>query len=221
MAARAALAELADIWNRKTGAAVSVEAAGGVEVAKRLKTGENFDAVFLGSDALDALIAAGAADSGSKTDLFRAATAAAVKEGAPRPDISTEAALRAAVLKACSVGYSTGPSGLAIAALFKRWGIADAVADRVVVPAPGVPVGALVARGEIELGFQQLSELVHVGGIDILGGLPAPVEIVTVFSGALVPSGSNPEGALAFIAFVAGEEASATKRRHGLEPVSI
>lgn len=221
MASRAALAELAEIWNREAGGRVSVEASGGVEVAKRIDAGEPFDLAFLGSDALDTLIASGTVAGASKTDVFRSAAAIAVKAGAPEPDVSTEAALREAVRSARSVGYSTGPSGLAVAALFARWGLPKDLDGRLVVPPPGTPVGALVARGGVELGFQQLSELVHVEGIEILGGLPPPVEIVTVFSGALARRGANPEGARAFLDYVAGEEASAVKRRHGLEPASF
>src|SRR5690606_37393516 len=104
---------------------------------------------------------------------------AAVRAGAPRPDIGTGDALRAAVLAAPSIGYSTGPSGVALQALFARWGIADEVKQRTVQAPPGVPVGTLIARGEVALGFQQRSELIHVEGIDILGPLPADIAIDT------------------------------------------
>jgi len=218
MATRVALQELARAWRKKTGTEVIVEAAGGVDVAKRLRAGEAFDAVFLGSDALDAVISSGDASAASKTDLFRSVVAVAVKSGTTKPDISTESALRETIRSARTLGYSTGPSGLALAALFERWGIASEIKSRIVVPAPGIPVGALVAQGEVELGFQQLSEFIHVKGIDILGGLPPPVEIVTIFSAAVCSRGSNLEGARAFLDFVAGPEANDAKLKQGLQP---
>lgn len=218
MATRAALSELASVWEMKTGKAISLEAAGGVEVAKRLAAGEAFDAVFLGGDALDAAVAAGDAVAGTKRDLFRSETCVAVKAGTPKPDISSEAALRESVRKARTVGYSTGPSGRALAALFERWGIASEISGKIVVPPPGTPVGALVARGEAELGFQQLSELIHVEGLEVVGALPPSAAIVTVFSGAVGSRGADPEGARSFIDFVASGAAAEIKRKHGLEP---
>lgn len=218
MATRAALSELASAWERKTGVRVALEASGGVEVSKRLASGEAFDLVFLGSDALDAALAAGDVVGGTKRDLFRSATAVAVKAGARKPDISTEPALMEAVRGARTIGYSTGPSGRALAALFERWGIASEVSGRVVVPAPGTPVGALIARGEVELGFQQRSELLGVEGIDIIGDLPSAAAIVTVFSGALGARGAHPDPARAFLEFAEGPEAAETKKRYGLSP---
>jgi molybdate transport system substrate-binding protein len=213
-----ALQELADAWKQRTGVAVSIEAAGGVDVAKRLRAGETFDLVFLGSDALDSVIAAGDAIAASKTDLFRSVVAAAIRKGAVKPDISTETALVEAVRSARSIGYSTGPSGLALAALFGRWGIAAEIKPRIVVPKPGIPVGSLVASGEVELGFQQLSEFIHVEGIEILGGLPPPAEIVTIFSGALCAKGANAADAKAFLDFAASPDATEAKLKQGLQP---
>ncbi len=144
--------------------AVRLESVGGVDAARRVAAGEAFDAVVLGADALQRLMAGGHVHPDSRVDLVHSGVAVAVRAGAPRPDIGTEAALKAAVLAARSVGCSTGPSGVALAALFERWGIADAVRAKQVTPPPGTPVGALIARGEVELGVQQLSELMHLLG---------------------------------------------------------
>ena len=220
MATRVALKELAAAWKQRTGVTVVIEAAGGVDVAKRLRAGEAFDLVFLGSDALDAVIAAGDAVGSSKTDVFRSVVAAAIRAGTKKPDISTDAALRESVRAARTIGYSTGPSGLALAALFERWGIAAEIKPRIVIPKPGIPVGGLVAAGEVELGFQQLSELVHIEGIEVLGGLPSPAEIVTVFSAALGARGSEPTEARAFLDFAAGPDATAAKLKQGLQPAA-
>ena len=163
MATRALLADLARAYEQQTGTTVAIESVGGVDAAKRVQAGEAFDAVFLASDAIDRLIASGHV-SGPRADLVRSPVAIAVREGAPRPDVSSEAALKAAVLAAPRVSYSTGPSGVHLQKLFERWGIAAEIAPRIVQAPPGVPVGSLVARGDVDLGFQQLSELMHLRG---------------------------------------------------------
>ena len=155
---------------------------------------------------------------GSRTDLARSAVAIAVAAAATRPDVSTESAIRDAVLHARSVGYSTGPSGAHIVRLFERWGIADAIAPRIVQASPGLPVGTLVARGDVELGFQQLSELMHLPGIDVIGLLPAEIQVETVFSAAVCTASNCPAAAKAWLSFLASPEADAAKRRHGMEP---
>ena len=172
MATRQLLAALTRSWQDRSGQAVAIESVGGVDAAKRVQAGEAFDLVVLASDAIDKLMATGCLEPGSRVDLVRSGTSVAVPAGAAWPDISHEDAVRAAVLAAPTLGYSTGPSGVALAKLFERWGIAEQVQPRIVTPPPGTPVGALIARGEVALGFQQLSELIHVPGIDIVGPLP-------------------------------------------------
>lgn len=217
MATRAVLADLAAAWQQRSGQAVAIESVGGVDAARRVLAGEAFDVVFLAADALAKLEAAGRLLPGSRTDLTRSGVAVAVPAGAPRPDLSSEDGVRAAVLAAPSLGYSTGPSGVALAALFERWGIAAQVASRIVTPPPGVPVGTLVARGEIALGFQQLSELMALPGIDVLGPLPPAIQINTIFSGAVCADSAQPEAVRALLAFMAAPEATDTKRRHGMD----
>jgi molybdate transport system substrate-binding protein len=141
-----------------------------------------------------------------------------VQKGAPRPDIRSEEALKRAVQAAKSIGYSTGPSGVALAKLFERWGIAADVGKRTVQAPPGVPVGSLVARGEVALGFQQYSELMHLEGIDVLGPLPASVQITTTFSGGVCAASQQGEAVRKMLAFLASSEATEAKRRHGMEP---
>lgn len=218
MATRPLLAELTAAYAQKhPGVDVAIESIGGVDAAKRVAAGEAFDVVVLAADAIDKLLAAGRVREGSKVDLVHSVVAVAVKAGAPRPDIGSEAAVRQAVLAAPTLGYSTGPSGVALGRLFERWGIAAQIAPRLVTAPPGVPVGALVARGEVALGFQQLSELMHLDGIDVLGPLPAEIQITTTFSAAICTASTQPDAARALLAFLASPEVAPIKQRHGME----
>ncbi len=218
MATRLVLTELAESFQRRAGIGVSIESVGGVDAAKRVQGGEAFDFVILASEAIDKLIASGRLLAGGKVDLVRSGVAIAVREGAPKPDIATEEALRRAVLSARSLGYSTGPSGAALAALFERWGVLEEIKGRIVQPAPGTPVGSLIARGEVELGFQQLSELIHLEGIAILGPMPPTAPIVTTFSGGICASSQQVDAVQALLEFLASPDAAAAKLRQGMEP---
>lgn len=216
MATRLVLAELAEDWAAQGGPPLHIESVGGVDAARRVAAGETFDLVMLASDAIDKLEAAGHVQPGSRTDLMRSGVAVAVAAGSAAPDIGTAAAVRAAVLAAPSIGLSTGPSGVALTRLFERWGIADRVAPRLVQAPAGVPVGSMIADGRIALGFQQLSELIHVPGIRILGPLPPEIQIDTVFSAAVCARSTRPVQARACIDFLASPRAAAAKTRQGM-----
>jgi len=218
MATRAVLVELAEAYRQQGGDDVAFESVGGVDAARRVQAGEPFDVVVLAADAIDKLVAAGRVVADSETDLVRSGVAIAVRADSARPDIGSEQALRSAVLSARTLGYSTGPSGVALAKLFEHWGIADAIRDRIVQAPPGIPVGQLVADGEVELGFQQLSEMLHQPGIAILGTMPPGVDIVTTFSAGLCAASAQPEAVRALLAFMASPAADQPKRRHGMEP---
>lgn len=221
MATRQVLADLATAWQARSGVSLQIESVGGVDAAKRVQAGEAFDVVILASDAIDKLIASGHAVANSKVDLVLSSTAVAVPAGAPVPDISTEEALRAAVLAAPSIGFSTGPSGVALQKLLERWGIAEQLKDRMVQARPGVPVGASVAQGDVALGFQQLSELIHVQGITIVGNMPAAVAIDTIFSGAVVTGSAHADAVREALAFMASDAAAEAKRKQGMAPAPV
>lgn len=218
MATRQVLAELVALYRKDHAVDIALESVGGVDAARRVQAGEAFDLVMLAQDAVDKLIAAGAVEAGSRVDIVRSGVAVAVRAGAPHPDIGSEAALKAAVLAAPSISYSTGPSGVQLVRLFERWGVAEELKSRTVQAPPGVPVGSLVAKGEAALGFQQLAELIHLQGIDLLGPLPPAVQITTVFSGGIAAKASQPDAARALLAFFAAPAAAEAKQRQGMEP---
>ena len=218
MAMREALAELTDSYGRASGRAVTIVSVGGVDAVKRVRDGEIFDFVVLAADSIVQLAAAGRVDAATRTDLARSAIAVAIRAGASRPDVGSESAVRDAVLRARIVGLSTGPSGAHLAGLFRRWGIADAIAARLLQASPGISIGTLVASDDVELGFQQLSELMHVPGIEIIGMLPTEIQAITVFSAAVCTDSSRPVAARALLSFLSSSEADAAMRRHGLEP---
>jgi molybdate transport system substrate-binding protein len=219
MATRQVLAELAEAYELKTGQSVAIQSVGGVDAARRVQDGEVFDIVVLAADAIDRLAAAGRVDPESRVALARSGIAIAVPAGTPQLDIGSEAALREAVLGARSIGYSTGPSGTHLMRLFERWGIVQTIAPRIVQAPPGVPVGALVARGEVALGFQQLSELIHLPGIDVVGALPPDAQATTIFAAALCTATSRRENAHALLSFLTSREADEAKSANGMEPV--
>lgn len=219
MATRQLLAEMAAQWQGMSGAEVIVESVGGVNAAKRVQAGEAFDGVVLASDAIDKLIAAGSVLAGSRVDLVKSSVAVAVKAGALLPDISTEAALRSAILAAPTIGYSTGPSGVALVKLFEKWGIWGDLQNRIVQAPPGVPVGTLVARGEVALGFQQLSELMHLDGITVVGTLPEAVAITTIFSAGVCTLSTQTSTLAVFLDFLQSKEVAFIKQLHGMKTV--
>lgn len=220
MATRELLGELMVQWRRSGGADVNMEAAGGVDVEKRIQAGEAADVVVLSRNALDRLAAGGWLLADSCVDLVRSGIAVAVRAGAPRPPILDESAVREAVLGARTLSYSTGPSGVYLEKLFERWGILQQLRPRIVVPPPGKPVGSLVADGQAELGFQQLSELMNLPGIAVLGPLPASIQHVTVFSGAIARTSAQVSAARRLLDFMTAPAVDGIKQRCGMDLVN-
>jgi len=189
-------------------------------IPSRLERGEAIDVVILAAPQLDALIAQGKVVAGSRVDLVRSAIGVAVRSGAPRPDISSVDALKRTLLQAKSIAYSSSASGVYLSTeLFERLGIAGELKAKSQRIESG-PVGDVIARGDAELGFQQISELLPVKGIDYIGPLPPGAQRVTIFAAGIATGARSPDAAKALIAYLASESAVAAITRSGLEPVS-
>jgi molybdate transport system substrate-binding protein len=187
-------------------------------VAKRVSDGEIFDVVITSAPNLDRLIAQGKLLAATRSDVAKTGVGIAVRAGEPKPDVSTPDALKKAVLEAKSVAYSTGPSGFYLVELFKKMGIADQIKGKVKQPPSGTQIAEMVARGEADLGFQQVSELVHAKGIAYLGPLPAEIQNITVYAAAAHANAASPDAAKALIAFLTAPSAAEPIRKMGLEP---
>ncbi|WP_077033772.1 substrate-binding domain-containing protein [Pelomonas sp. KK5] len=214
MATRALAADLAARFAEAHGRPVDLQSGGGVDVARRIRAGERFDLVLLAEDALQKLAAEGfvqAVHSFADSEVV-----VAVPEGRAAPDISNETALRDAVLTAKTIGYSTGPSGTSLLQRFEAWGLTETLKPRLMQAPTGIPVATLLARGEVDLGFQQRSELQGAPGITLLGALPEAVAIRTRFSAALGADAS--EGAQALLEFFCAASAADLKLGHGMAP---
>jgi molybdate transport system substrate-binding protein len=215
LAFKEAYLELVPPFERATGHKISTSWVSSVDVAGRLKGGEAVDLVILSSKAIDELVAAGTL--ADRQDLAQSGVAAAVKAGAPKPDISSGDALKRAVLAAKSIAYSTGPSGVYLIELFERMGITGQIQAKV-KQVKGEPAGAVVARGEAELGFQQMSELLPVPGIDIVGPLSPDVQKITVFSAGVHRKSQVADAARALVRFFQAPAAAPVIRNKGMEP---
>jgi molybdate transport system substrate-binding protein len=185
----------------------------------RLGRGEGADVVIMVGYALGDLIKQGKVIADSRVDLAKVLIAVAVKSGAPKPDISSADALKRALLAAKSIAYSDSASGVYVSTeMFQRLGIADAVKDKA-RKIPAEPVAGVVARGEAEIGFQAISEMLPVPGVDIVGLLPPEVQKITVFSAGIATVSREPEAGKALIRFLASPAASAAIIKSGMEPI--
>jgi molybdate transport system substrate-binding protein len=215
-AVRAPYGELVPVFEKNTGHKVTVDWGGTVDIAKRVGGGEIADIVIIPAARIDEFVTQGRLV--SRVDLARSGVGVAVRAGAPRPDISSAAALRNALLAAKSIVLSSGPSSLYLPTMFQKMGIADELKPKIIQIGPGLPVGETIARGEGEIGFTQMSELMSVKGIDYLGPLPAEVQFITVFSAGLHAAAPAPDAAGALLRFLTAPEAAPVLRSHGMEP---
>jgi molybdate transport system substrate-binding protein len=217
MATRHILADLVGPYEQRTECHVGIQSMGGVDAARRIRAGEPTDVIILASNVMQQLETEGHIVSGSRADFARSGIAIAVRSGARGPSIEDQQSVKQLTLKARKICYSTGPSGDHLRRLWRRWGIFDAISQRIVQAPAGVPVGTMIANGEADVGFQQLSELLHVPGIDIVGPLPPEIQAMTMFAAGVSSSSSQVKQAGALIAYLTSPEAEAAKRQHGME----
>jgi len=215
MATRGSLSELAASFTATTGRAVEVTSVGGVDAAKRLRSGEAFDVVVLASAALQMLAKEGFVAGESMAVLARSPTALAVRRSAPRPSRCDEESIKAVLFTARGIGVSSGPSGGLVRKLVADWGLGSAVVARLVEAPPGVPVASLIAAGDVDVGFQQLSELLGAPGIDIVGTIAPAIIPWTDFSVGRTPDSAS--GVEALIDHLVSRDAAAVFARHGLQ----
>jgi molybdate transport system substrate-binding protein len=214
MATRHILADLAGDYEASHGTRVEIRSLGGVEAAKLVRAGEATDVVILASKVMASLEAEGHLAKGGTKDFARSEIGLAVRVGLAPPSVADEQAVRQAMGDARKICYSTGPSGDHLKALCEKWAIPLA---RTLVAPSGVPVATLVAKGDADLGFQQLSELIGQPGIEV-GRLPSEIQAVTVFLAGISINSRDPEAARALIAYLASVETDGAKRRHGMQP---
>jgi molybdate transport system substrate-binding protein len=185
----------------------------------RLERGEPADVLILVGYALEDLIKQGKAVAGSRVDLVKSPIGVCVKSGATKPDISSADSLKRALLAAKSVAYSDSASGVYVSTeMFGKLGIADQMKDKA-KKIPATPVAEIVARGDAEIGLQQLSEMLPVAGVDIVGPLPADLQKITIFSAGIATVSKEPDAGKALIKFLGSPAASPTIIKSGLEPI--
>jgi len=209
--------ELQPQFEKSSGHTVKTTIAGTVDLKKRVAAGETFDLLMMASTDIDAFVASGIVVAGSQVNIARSGVGVAVRAGAPKPDISSPEAFKKTLLAAKSIGYSTGPSGDYIATLFERLGLAVQLALKLKRTPSGIYVGSILVSGDVELGFQQVSELLTYPGIDYVGPLPGELQKVTIFAGGIAVQAKQPEAAKAWIKFLTSPAGAEAFKRRGMQ----
>ena len=210
--------ELVPQFEKASGHKVTTIFTGTLGVMKRLSDGESYDLLIMSRQSIDELAQSGKVVAGSRTDVAKSGVGVAVGKGKPKPDISTVDALKKTLLAARSIGYSTGPSGIYVVSMFQKMGIADEVKTKLKQTPTGVFVGSIIASGEAEIGFQQVSELSFFPGIDYVGPIPAEVQLITIFSAGIPAGTKQADAAKALVSFITAPAAAAIFKKHALDP---
>ena len=217
-ATKDAYVELVPEFEKSSGHRVVTTWTGSANIRKQIAAGEVYDLVIVGGPEIDAFIQEGKVVPGSRVDLMKSGVGVGVRAGAPKPDISSSEALKKTVLSAKSIGYSTGPSGDYVVSLFERVGIADEVKPKLKQVPSGARIGTFIMSGEAEIGFQQISELIHAPGVDYLGPLPPDVQKITVYSSGIHSGAKQPEAAKELVKFLTAPPAASVIKKHGMDP---
>jgi len=217
LATREAYLELVPQFEKSTGHKIATTWAGTVDIMKRMAAGEAFDLVISSSGSIGELSKQNKVVAGSGVNLAKTGIGIGVRKGAAKPDVGTADAFKRAMLNAKSIGLSTGPSGVYLEKLFERLGIADAVKPKIKQIPSGGTVAPLVASGEAEIGFQQISEIAHAEGIDYVGPLPPDLQLISVFTAGVHTGAAHPNEARALVTFLTTPAGIAVMKKHGLE----
>jgi molybdate transport system substrate-binding protein len=217
-ATKETIEDLIPQFEKASGHHVVAKWTGSADIKKRVTAGEIYDLVIAPGPVIDGFIQQGKLVAGSRTNLMKSGVGVAVRAGAPKPDIGSSEALKRTLLAAKSIGYSTGPSGDHVVSMSERMGIADQIKPKLKQVPSGVRIGSIIVSGEAEIGFQQISELIHAPGLDYVGPLPSDVQKTTAFS-AGIPSGANqPEAVKSLVKSLTAPPAAVVIRNHGMEP---
>ena len=210
--------EILPAFEKNSGHKVAIEFTGTANIKKRIAAGETYDLVIVGAPEIDAFAQQGKIASGTRTDLMKSGVGVAVRSSASKPDIGSSEALKKTLLAAKSIGYSSGPSGDHMVNLVERMGIADQVKPKMKQVPSGSRISTMIESGEAEIGFQQISELIHENGIDYIGPLPSEVQKITVYAAGLHTGAREPEAAKALVKALAAPDAATLIKAHGMEP---
>lgn len=218
-AVKESLTEIAVAYERTSGHRLVFAWTGSEAISKRVGEGEVFDLVVNTLQGIERLARDGKLALDSKTDFARSGVGIAVRAGLPRPDVSTVDALRQSLLDAASIAISSGPSGRYLETLFQQLGVAEQIRPRIKQPPSGAQISEMLARGEADLGFQQITELLHASGISYLGPLPAAVQNHTVWSAAVHAAAPQADAARGFLRMLRATDALPVIRRTGMDPM--
>lgn len=219
-AVKEAVVEIGARYASATNTQVAFTWTGSEAIARRIDEGQVFDVVLTTNAGIDRMAATGSLDARNKANFARSAVAVAIRSGLPHPDVSTVDGLKKALLDAKSIAISSGASGRYLQDLFQKLGVAAEIGSRIKQPPSGAQIGDMLARGEADLGFQQVTELIHAKGFDYLGTLPAEVQNYTVWSAAVHVRAANAEAAQSFVRALVSSASSVELRKAGLDPAS-
>ena len=218
-AVREVVTDAAERYERASGNRTVLSWSGSEAIAKRIGEGEVFDVVLNTPQNLDIFAKAGKIMPSTRRDFAKSGIGIAVRAGQPRLDVSNEEALRKALLDAKSIGISSGPSGRYVAELFQRLGVADKLQSKIKQPPSGTQIADLLSRGEVELGFQQISELQHARGVEYLGPMPVGLQSYTIWSGAVHSAAIDAAAGRTFLNTLTASDSATVIRNAGMEPM--
>jgi len=217
-ATKEVLLDVVPQFEKSSGHKVAVTFTGSANIRKKIAAGEVYDLVIVGAPDIDAFIKQNKVATGTRTNLMKSGVGVAVRAGAPKPDIGSGEAVKKTLLAAKSIGYSSGPSGDYVVSLIERLGIADQVKPKLKQVPSGTRIETIIASGEAEIGFQQISELIHAPGIEYIGPLPPDVQKITVFAAGLCAGAKQPDAAKALVKALTTPEAAVVIKQHGMDP---